>query len=368
MTSPELAGAELTIDLGAVVENYLALARRTAPALCAAVVKADAYGLGMAEVAPALHRAGCPAFCVAHIGEGIALRGLLGQAEIFVLHGLLPDSAGDVAAHSLIPVLNDLGQIAEWRAQALKAGPLPAAVQLDSGMSRLGLPAGEVEILSAEPERLDGLDLRYWASHLVSAEEADNPLNAEQLRRFNELRTGLSPAGASLANSSGIFLGSDYHFEMVRPGVALYGVNPTPGAPNPMREAVQLRGRIIQLQQIDRHGSVGYGAAWRAERASRIATVAVGYADGYLRGLGKGAFCIIGGARAPIVGRVSMDLITIDVTEFDAGKLAVGTPVNLIGDGVDIDELAAAGGTIAYELLTLLGARYQRRYLDPAAH
>lgn len=367
MTSPELAGAELTIDLGAVCDNYRTLAERASPARCAAVVKADAYGLGMAQVAPTLARAGCQSFCVAHIGEGIALRGLLAQAEIFVLHGLMPKSAADVAAHNLIPVLNDLGQIAQWHEHAQRAGSLPAAIQLDTGMSRLGLPATEAATLIGEPRRLDGLDLRYWISHLVSAEQQDNRLNGEQLRRFNGLRANLPPAAASFANSSGIFLGADYHFDMVRPGVALYGVNPTPPGRNPMREVLRLSARIIQLQQIDRHQSVGYGAAWQADRPSRIASVAVGYADGYLRGLGKGAFCTIGGARAPIVGRVSMDLITIDVTEINAGELAVGDRVSLIGDGVDIDELASAGSTIAYELLTSLGARYRRRYLGPAA-
>ncbi len=362
--SPEHAGAILEIDLGALSANYLLLRDRAAPAECAPVVKANAYGTGLSEAAGALYGAGCRRFCVAHIAEGIALRAAHADVEIIVLHGLMPASAAEVARHGLIPALNDLGQIAQWSALAIETGPLPACIQIDSGMARLGLPADEVALLAAEPDRLAGLEVRTVISHLACADEPENPLNRRQLESFNRQRATLPRAAASLANSSGIFLGPDYHFDLVRPGVSLYGVNPTPGRPNPMREVVRLKGRIIQLRQIDSDRSVGYGAAWRAERPSRIATVAVGYADGYLRSLGNRGFCVIGGARAPIVGRVSMDLTTIDVSALDPSRLAVGDEVSLLGDGVDIDELAEAAGSIAHELLTGLGSRYHRRYVN----
>ncbi|MDP6690356.1 MAG: alanine racemase [Alphaproteobacteria bacterium] len=351
------AGAVLEIDLEALAANYEILKQRAAPAECAAVVKADAYGLGAERVGPVLAAAGCETFFVAHLSEAIALRRALGvKASIYVLNGILPGMEDDFTAHDLRPVLNTLEQLDLW--------PGPAALHLDTGMNRLGLSPEDVAALAAAPERLRHVDLRCIISHLACADQADHAMNDEQRQLFDRLRAKLPGKPASLANSSGIFLGPDYHHDLVRPGVALYGANPTPGAANPMREVVRLKGRIIQVREIDTPQSVGYGATHRATGPRRIATVPVGYADGYLRSLsGQGVGCLAG-VSVPIVGRVSMDLITLDVTEVPGDAVHVGALVELIGGGgPTLDEIAEKAGTIGYEILTSLGRRYQRQYL-----
>ena len=368
MSAIDRAGAVLTIDLGALARNYRLLADRLGGARCAAVVKADAYGLGVARVAPVLSRAGCRTFFVATVEEGIGLRRVLPEAEIAVLNGAPAGAEAALAEHRLTPVLNDLGQIERWAALARARGGLDAIVHdaivhVDTGMNRLGLPACEVDRLAAETERLDGLRVRLIMSHLACAEERDNPMNPAQRAAFIAARAKLPAAPASLANSSGIFLGADYHFDMARPGVALYGVNPTPGASNPMAEVVHLQSKIIQVRDVDRGQTVGYGAAHRTAAPGRIATVPVGYADGYLRSLGNRASAAIGGAKVPVVGRVSMDLITLDVSSLPPDRAGPGAPVELIGGACPIDEVAACAGTIAYEILTSLGKRYDRRYV-----
>ena len=363
MSAIDRAGTVLTIDLGALARNYRLLADRLGGARCAAVVKADAYGLGVARVAPVLLRAGCETFFVATLDEGVALRALAPAAEIHVLNGVSDGSEEVFAGHGLHPVLNDLGQIERWATFARAHGERDAAIHVDSGMNRLGLPACEVDRLAAETERLDGLRVRLIMSHLACAEGRDNPMNPAQRAAFIAARAKLPAAPASLANSSGIFLGADYHFDMARPGVALYGVNPTPGASNPMAEVVHLQSKIIQVRDVDRGQTVGYGAAHRTAAPGRIATVPVGYADGYLRSLGNRASAAIGGAQVPVVGRVSMDLITLDVSSLPPDRARPGTPVELIGGACPIDEVAACAGTIAYEILTSLGKRYDRRYV-----
>ncbi|HET8729132.1 MAG TPA: alanine racemase, partial [Alphaproteobacteria bacterium] len=284
MTSPEArAGAVLTIDLDAIVANWRLLRDRGAPAECAAVVKAAAYGLGAARVAPALAHAGARTFFVAHLEEGIALRTVLPEARIGVLNGLMPGCAADYSAHRLAPVLNHLGDIDAWAAFCRARGEsLPAFVHIDSGMNRLGLDEVELAVLAAEPSRLEGLRLLGFMSHLACADNADEPMTDAQLRRFRDALSRLPKAPASLANSSGIFRGDALHFDLVRPGCALYGINPTPEAPNPMAQVIRLQGRILQTRRIDTAGSVGYGAAHRAGPGTKIATIAVGYADGYL--------------------------------------------------------------------------------------
>ncbi len=363
MAESESAGAVLTIDLGALVRNWRLLKERVGGARCAAVVKADAYGLGAARVAPALARAGCEQFFVATPAEGFALRRLLPAAAIAVLNGAPPGSEEAFADHRLSPVLNDLGQIERWAALGRARGGLGAVIHLDTGMNRLGLPVHETERLIAEPSRLDGLEPRLVMSHLACADERDNPMNAAQLDRFAAQRARLPAAPASLANSSAIFLGAEYHFDLVRPGVALYGVNPTPGEPNPMAEVVHLQGKIIQARDVDTTQTVGYGASHRMAAPGRIATVPVGYADGYLRSLGNRAFGAIGDTRVPVVGRVSMDLITLDVSSLPVERTRPGAAVDLIGGACPIDEVAERAGTIAYEILTSLGHRYHRRYV-----
>jgi alanine racemase len=361
MPSSEAAGAILTVDLAALVANYRRLRAELGTVECAAVVKADAYGLGLAAVARALAGAGCRSFFVAHQIEGQALRALLAEADIYILHGAMAGTEAGFAADRLIPVLSTPAQIDGWLAAVPNH---PAALHLDSGLNRLGLSPAQLDDLLATPERLAALELTLVLSHLAAAEAPENPANREQLDRFRALKAKLAAPRSSLANSSGIFLGPEYHFDLGRAGVALYGVNPTPGRPNPMLEVVRLQGKILALREIDRGEGVGYGAAYRAAGPRRIATVPVGYADGYFRALGNNAFAALDGQRIPVVGRVSMDLITLDVTALPAGAAEVGRLVDLIGGAVPLEAVAAAAGTIEYEILTALGPRYHRHYLE----
>jgi alanine racemase len=361
------AGAVLEIDLAAIVANWRRLAAELKPGTqCAAVVKADAYGLGVARVAPRLAAAGCTLFFVATIDEGLALRRLLPGVEIAVFDGLLPGTAREFRDARLIPVLNDLDQIALWRkSEATRA--LPAMIHIDTGMSRLGLSPPELRRLAEASDLLEGLTLRAIISHLACADDAAHPMNAQQLTLFRLTLADLPRASASLAASAGIFLGSDYHFDMVRPGAALYGINPTPPHPNRMAQVIRLKSRIVQVRDVDSGITVGYGAAHRMERAGRIATVAVGYADGWLRSSSHRGTAGIAGARVPIIGRISMDLMTLDVTEIDPALARPGAFVDLIDETHGVDEIAATAGTIGYEILTSLGARYHRIYRGEAS-
>jgi alanine racemase len=360
------AGAVLEIDLGAIAGNWQRLAARLKPGTSsAAVVKADAYGLGMAEVAPLLAACGCRLFFVATLDEGIALRRLLPSAEIAVLNGLLPGTGGEFSRARLVPVLNDLGEIRAWRANAATRA-LPAMLHVDTGMARLGLGPAALAELARDPAPLEGLALRAILSHLACSEDNAHPLNARQLAAFRAALGALPPAPASLASGSGIFLGADFHFDFVRPGAALYGVNPTPGQPNPMAQVLSIKGRILQVREIDRGESVGYGAAHRMERSGRIATVAVGYADGWLRSASHRGTAGIAGQRVPVIGRISMDLMTLDVTGIDPSLAHPGAFVDLLDENHDVDAVAAAAGTIGYEILTALGRRYHRVYRGAA--
>ena len=357
------AAAVLTIDLGAVVANWRALRDRVAPGDCAAVVKADAYGLGAMRVAPVLAAAGCRTFVVAQLEEALALRAVLPDAEILSLGGLPAGSEGAFAAHRIVPTLNHLGEIDSWAAFCRGRGAaLPAAVHIDTGMNRLGLGPDELDRLAEEPGRLAGIGLRLWMSHLACA-EADTPMNAQQLGRFRMALARLPAAPASLANSSGIFLGPAYHFDLTRPGCALYGVNPTPHTANPMRQTVRLEARVLQVRSVDSPMTVGYGATHRIAGRGKIATIAAGYADGYLRSLSGRGHVFVNGVPAPVVGRISMDLITVDVTGLPDGAVAPGALVELIGPHRPVDTVADEGGTIGYEILTSLGPRYHRAYV-----
>lgn len=359
------AGATLTIDLDAVAANWRLLADRLAAGRgCGAAVKADAYGLGAARVVPALAAAGCRNFFVATIDEGIAIKPLAGAAEVYVLHGPFAGTEDDFAGHGLIPVLNTPEQVSRWAAFTAGRGRrLPCAIHCDTGMNRLGLTEAEAAALAADAARLAALSPALLMSHLACADSAAHPANAAQLAAFRRLRAAFPPLPASLANSAGIFLGTDYHFDLARPGAALYGVNPCPGRANPMRQVIRLQGKILQVREIDSPMTVGYGAAHRVRRKGRIATVAVGYADGYLRSLGGRGHGHIGGVRVPVVGRVSMDLITFDVTATPPHLVHAGAVVDLIGPEHPVDALAEEAGTIGYEILTSLGGRYRRVHL-----
>jgi alanine racemase len=360
--------SRLTIDLTAIQRNYRRLqAELRTGATCAAVVKADAYGLGVAPVARALAAAGARQFFVAQFEEGATLRPVLPGAEIFVLNGLQPGLESAFEAQKLIPVLNSLGEIALWAAHARAAGrALPAAVHLDTGMSRLGLPHREVGTLVAEPQRLHGLHLVLLISHLACSDDPEHEANRRQLRLLQEWQRKLPAAPVSFANSCGIFLGHDYQFDLVRPGAALYGINPLRNRSNPMAQVIVAEGQILQVRDVDRGTTVGYGATHRIESpAARLATVAIGYADGYLRSSSGRGLAFLGDRLVRVVGRVSMDLTVIDVTDVPPDAARPGVWVELIGPNVPVDDVAERAGTIGYEILTSLGRRYARRYIGP---
>ncbi len=361
------AAAVLTIDLGAVVANWQTIRRRVAPVGCSAVVKADAYGLGAAQIAPALAAAGCTTFFTALLEEGVALRPLLPGAEIVALSGVLPGYEPDHARHDIVPVLNSLADIARWQAFSWTTDrPQPAWIHLDTGMNRLGLGPDETIRLAEEPQRLAGLEIRGWLSHLACADQPDHPLSAAQLGRFHKALAQLPPGRRSLANSSGIWRSRAFHLDQVRPGAALYGLNPTLECANPMRPVVTLKCRILQVRAIDRGTPVGYGAQHSVGRHSRIATLAVGYADGVLRSSSDRGRVFIEGLPAPVVGRVSMDLLTVDVTDLPEALVQPGGWAEVIGAGRSVDAAAADAGTVGYEILTSLSRRYHRVWLAPA--
>lgn len=373
MTTAETAGAVLTIDLDAVRANWHLLAGKMGKgSACAAVIKADGYGLGGPKVGAALAAAGCDTLFVAQISEGVAVRATIAKASIHVLGAPIAGNESVFAEHRLTPVLNSLGDIEAWAKFCRRIGaPHPADVHVDTGMRRLGLPPDELRTLIAEPSRLDGIKVDCLMSHLACSDEPAHPLNGEQLRLFKgavaALRPAMPEARVSFANSSGVFLGPDYHFDLGRPGVAIYGVNPTPGHPNPMRQTVRLQGKILQIRDVDTPQTVGYGATHRVTGRGRVATVAVGYADGYLRSLSNRGGCYIGDVLVPVVGRVSMDLITLDVSALPAERARAGSLVDLIGPRNTPDDVAGAAGTIGYEILTSLGQRYHRVYAGDTA-
>lgn len=358
----------LEIDLGAVAANWRLLRDRTTCKRAAAVVKADGYGLGAGPVVKTLAAAGCTLFFAAHLEESIRVRAALRAAghgddiEVGVLNGLLPGDAPVMREHGLFPVLNDIGQIDAWGGFCADHGvPLPAAIQTDTGMCRLGLPWQEVRVVSEDPARLSGMEMRYLMSHMACGDDPGHPLNRQQLESFRE-HVGLLPkptGGAMLAASSASFLGPDWHFDLIRPGAAIYGVQPNADE-RPMRPVVRLLARIIQMRDIDKPQTVGYGASFTAEGPRRIATVAVGYADGYLRSASGTAKAFLHGKQIALAGRVSMDLLTFDVTDVPEAQL--GDPIELLGAEYGVNELADDAGTIGYEVLTSLGSRYRRNY------
>lgn len=371
---PALAQAFLTIDLGALAANWKTLRARAAPAECAAVVKADAYGVGIEQATTTLLAAGCRTFFVAHASEGARVRAALGgsdAARIFGLNGLPcgDDVPSAYLALGLRPVIGSLEELAVWLAadRALFRA-LPFALHFDTGMNRRGIDPRDaarardmIAAVGARPELL--------MSHFVSSEIDDDPLNRDQIDCFGHLRALFPGVPASLANSSGVYLGRPAHLDLVRPGYALYGGNPTPGQPNPMRPVVRLQAPILQVRSVEAGATVGYNAQWTAKRRTRLATIGVGYADGFPRAAMStdqkpGAQAVIGGTICPLAGRVSMDLIVIDATDAPPQDVTPGALVELLGERITIDDLGARAQTIGYEILTGLGRRYHRRYLS----
>ena len=359
--APETGGT-LTIDLAAIEANWRTLVRELLTVECAAVVKANAYGLGLELVTATLAKAGCKTFFVADIAEARAVRSRVAEAAIYVLNGFAVDWGDALIEVNARPVINSTTELAEWdafvSAHSWRGG---AALHIDTGMHRLGISPDEAAALAPRAQT-ENHGIALVMSHLACADTPDHPLNAAQIKLFRDLRMLYSGIPASLANSSGIFLGDTAHYDLARPGAALYGVNPTPGKPNPMQSVVELTGRILQIRNVERDATVGYGATWTAKRPTRIAVVALGYADGLVRAGGgsderPGGAAIIAGHRCPIVGRISMDLLCADITDIPAGTVHRGDHATLIGGDIGVDEVAAAAGTIGYEILTRVGPR-----------
>ena len=361
------AGGVLTIDLGALAENWRTLTHQTLPAECAAVVKADGYGCGIEPVVKALNRAGCKTFFVADLDEARRVRDVAPEAAIYVLNGLMPGTGAAFADINVRPVIGSLLELAEWDAfVAANQWHGGAALHVDTGMNRLGITANEAAAL-APRIRAENHGITLLMSHLACAQAPEHPLNQRQIDLFRDVRMLYRGIPSSLANSSGIFLGGAAHCDVVRPGVALYGVNPTPGRANPMKPVIGLKTRILQVRHVPRGETVGYDAAWTARHASRIAVVAAGYGDGYPRAAGAsdskpGGDAIIAGKRCPLAGRISMDLIAIDISDLPEGAGRRGEMATLIGGDISLDAVANIAGTLGYEILTRLGHRYHRVY------
>jgi len=355
-------GGTLTIDIAAIVANWQALARQLLTVECAAVVKANAYGMGLKPVATALAQAGCKTFFVADLAEARTVRALAADATIYVLHGFMLEAAESFIELDVHPVINSMTELAEWDTfVATRGWQSGAALHVDTGMNRLGVSPEEAAALAPRVQTQNH-GIALLLSHLACADVPGHPLTAKQLNLFRELRMLYSGIPASLANSSGIFLGDTAYFDLARPGAALYGINPTPGRPNPMKPVVELTARILQIRSVARDQTIGYGATWTARRNSRIAVVAAGYADGLLRSASAsderpGGSAIVAGNRCPIVGRISMDLMTVDISDLPDRAVHRGEVATLIGGELSIDDVAAAAGTIGYEVLTRLGAR-----------
>lgn len=367
-TIPADARAVLTINLGALRANWAELNKVSGAAECAGVIKADAYGLGLEELARALRDAGCKTFFVATLSEAQRVRSVQPGAAIYVLDGLLPGAAPHYAGFDLRPCLSSLAEIREWAAYGAATGRrLRAAVHVDTGMNRLGLPDYEVDQLARERALFDDFEMALVMSHLACADEPQNPMNRRQKFVFDAQCAKLPAAPRSLANSGGVFLGADYHYDLVRPGIALYGGRALEGMPSPMRWVVQLQARILQVRKVGSGMPVGYGATYTTHRETQIATIACGYADGFLRAISRvgqasGAVGFVGPHPVPIIGRVSMDLISVDVTDVPGHLAQRGAWVEVLGARTTIDDLTDRAGTIGYELLTRLGRRVHRIY------
>ena len=357
----------LTVDLDAIVANWRKLEKTAVPAECAGVVKADAYGCGTGPVARALAGAGCKTFFVASLDEAVAARAAVPQAALYVLDGFFQNCGDGYAKIDARPVIGDLNELAEWDVFCRRSGWTGgAAIHIDTGMNRLGLTIAEAQGIIPRINAGDhGITLVM--SHLACSELLNHPLNAKQLASFREIASLFAGVPASLSNSSGVFLGAQFQFDMVRPGAALYGVNPTPEADNPMQPVVDLKARIVQVRNVDKGETVGDGGTWTARRPTKLAIVSAGYADGYFRAGSsndgtRGAEVVVAGKRCPVAGRVSMDLIAVDVTDLEKNAARRGHMATLIGEGITVDELAHHFGTIGYEVLTSLGSRYARVY------
>lgn len=370
----DTAPLRVTIDLGALAENWRDMAQRSGKARTSAVVKADAYGMGIEDCGATLYHAGARDFFVATVAEGATLRPHAPEARIFVLSGVWPGQEAQVFSNDLVPVVASEEQLSFWMALMAERGEHPFALHVDTGFNRLGLPLEDALFLADDVTRPASFDPVLVLSHLACADTPSSPMNKAQLESFQQLVTAFEGVESSLSASAGIFLGADYHFDLTRPGIALYGGEAVNGMANPMRAVAKAQARILQIRDAKEGQTVSYGGSLRLARASRLAIAAVGYADGYhrslsgsgipLREMGPGvAYGFINGYKVPVAGRVTMDLTIFDVTDVPPSAIRAGDYIELFGPNMPVDDVARAAGTIGYEMLTGLGLRYEREYL-----
>ncbi len=358
-SAPVLRAAQLTVHRAAIAHNYRRLVAACGSVPVAAAVKANAYGVGLDAAVPTLVGAGCRTFFVATVDEGVDVRAMAPQATIFVLSGAMPGTVEDLMAQRLTPVLNDLGQVERWGSSATDSSRR-AAVHVDTGMQRLGLAGAELTTLVEQPERIAGIDVVLVMSHLHSADDPASPDTERQLTAFRAARARLPVGDASLANSAGITRGAAYHFDLTRPGIGLYGGQPALDSDLDLHQCAEVRAPIISVRAVAAGTTVGYSATYTAPDDRLIATVSAGYGDGFLRsGSGK-AEVSVDSTPCPVVGRISMDLLTVDVTDVDPTALYPGAPVELLGPNQPVDAVARRADTISFEVLTSLGGRYAR--------
>jgi len=364
MVKNKISQAVLEINLGKISKNYKFLKEKTANKVrCSAVVKADAYGLGIKYIAPILSDAGCREFYVAHASEAIELRKILEDKDIkiYVLHGIYASDCQEIIKNNIIPVLNSLEDIELWRDFAKKAcNRVSVNIHIDTGMNRLGLSPKDMSHLTDNSHILDLFSIEYIMSHLACSDEVNNIKNKEQLLKFKETTKYMEKYSKSFANSGGIFLGENYHFNQTRPGCAIYGINPKSGFKNPMQGVVSLKAPILQIREVTKGETIGYGASYLLKKATKLAIISVGYADGIFRSFAEGII-YIKGYKCSILGRVSMDIIIVDISEVKE-LLEQGDWAEIIGENQTLDEIAPQMKTIGYEVLTSLGNRYKRVY------
>jgi alanine racemase len=368
------AGLRLTVDLTALTENWKDMARRSGKARASAVVKADAYGTGIEDAGEALFMAGARDFFVATVDEGVTLRPYAPDARIFVLSGVWPGTERRLFENDLVPVISSEEQLAFWMAVLADYGDYPCALNVDTGFNRLGLSMEEAMALADDVSRPASFAPVLVMSHLACSDDHSSEMNKQQLESFRQVSAAYEGIVSSLAASGGIFLGSDYHFDLTRPGIALYGGEAVNGLANPMRPVVTAEARIIQVRTAKAGEFVGYGRALQLTRDSRLAVVSAGYADGYLRSqssggvplrqvVPEGGYGFLAGRKIPIAGRITMDLTIFDVTDLPENAVRAGDYVELFGKNVLVDDVARSAGTIGYEILTSIGLRHERRYL-----
>jgi alanine racemase len=368
-----LASCRLTIDHAALCDNWRKLDAASPGARTASVVKANGYGLGLGDVGISLAAAGCEVFFVANVDEGIRLRRILKTREIFVFSGLTRRNAAAYAESNLIPVLNSIEDISVWAEfWKLRGSRRPCAVQFDTGMNRMGLNSKDITKFTNNDELASSINIITAMSHLACADDRDHEMNKSQLEKFQLYSDHFKGSELSLANSAGIYLGNSYHFNLVRPGIALYGGEYSKTDENKMNVVVSAEAKIVQIHNVRKGEMIGYGGTHVFTRDSKVATVSAGYADGYLRSGSSspsgGAMGAIGETRVPVVGRISMDYTAFDVSDVPEQVLENTDYIELFGHHIKLDDAARGAGTLGYEFLTSMGRRYYRNHINQPEH